>query len=39
MEPLLLFGYTGIFVLLFAYLVRLQRRVTSLRQQVEDLNQ
>lgn len=38
MEPLLLVGYSAIFVLLFGYLLRLHRRVTALRGQVEDLN-
>jgi CcmD family protein len=38
MEPLLLLGYTAIFVLLFAYVVRLQRRLAQLRRRVDDLD-
>ena len=36
MEPLLLVGYTTLFVLLFGYMLRIQRRLDRLDQQVKD---
>lgn len=37
--PLLLVGYTGIFVALFAYVVHLQRRLRHLERRVQSGNQ
>ena len=39
MEPLLLVGYTTIFGLLFGYMLRMQRRLDRLDQQVRDRQQ
>jgi CcmD family protein len=39
MKPLLLAGYTLLFVLFFAYTVRLQRRLTTLEQRLGDLRE
>ncbi|SEO29889.1 CcmD family protein [Halogranum amylolyticum] len=38
MEPLLLAGYSIIFVALFIYIVRLQRRLSRLERKVSDLD-
>lgn len=39
MEPLLLAGYSIIFVALFAYVVRLQRQLSRLERTVSDLDE
>jgi CcmD family protein len=36
MEPLLLAGYTLLFVALFGYVFRLQRRLTTLERRLDD---
>ncbi|AXG08177.1 MULTISPECIES: CcmD family protein [Haloplanus] len=36
MEPLLLFGYTALFVALFGYVTYLQRRLGRLERQLND---
>jgi CcmD family protein len=36
MEPLLLFGYTTLFVALFGYAAYLQRRLTRLERRLND---
>lgn len=36
MDPLLVGGYTLIFVTLFGYIVRLQRRLSRLEQRLDD---
>ena len=38
MEPLLLAGYSAIFVALFAYLTLIRRRIDRLEQRVEDFS-
>lgn len=38
MEPLLLAGYSIIFVALFGYIVRLQRQLSKLERKVSDMN-
>lgn len=39
MEPLLVAGYGIVFLAIFGYVVRLQRRLTSLEDQLHDLQQ
>ncbi|WP_079977575.1 MULTISPECIES: CcmD family protein [Halococcus] len=36
MEPLLLAGYTALFVAFFGYVLYLQRRITRLERRLED---
>jgi CcmD family protein len=37
MEPLLLAGYTTLFLVLFAYLFRLQRRLAAVERSLDDI--
>lgn len=39
MEPLLLVGYTSLFVLLFGYMLRMQRRLARLERRLSDRQQ